>query len=269
MTRKLNIVVVSDSTGDTATRVSIAALLQHDITKHDVRRYSFSMVKNKDGLRRILNQEYPKGKTIIFYTLKSSELRKCLKKEALSRNMVLLDVMEPAINAFGEFLKPGRNLYPKDRPSIIYNDGTFDLADSIRYTIDHDDGMRPETIENADVVIFGLSRTGKTPTSVYLSTKNYRVANIPVILDCPIDRHLIELKTMKVGFMIDHERLALIRKTRTMKQHLDPSYYDMNTILDELEFCRRQFRRIHPLFEIDVTNRSIEETSEWIIQKMM
>ncbi|MEN8148464.1 MAG: kinase/pyrophosphorylase, partial [Planctomycetota bacterium] len=165
------------------------------------------------------------------------------------------------------------NRDPKMEPGVLRHgdDDLQAMAEAIHFTRQHDDGLGLDTIADADLVILGLSRTGKTPTSIFLSCRKLKVANIPIVLDRPIPREVIDLPMKKVGFRMQLERLHQLRSERTRRfrtGELD-EYASEAHILEELEYCDRLYRRIPRLPTIDVTNRSIEETSEWITRHVL
>jgi regulator of PEP synthase PpsR (kinase-PPPase family) len=157
---------------------------------------------------------------------------------------------------------------PVSRPGLYKGlaEESIRLSESIDFTLKHDDGQNVETLHNADLIILGVSRTCKTPTSLYLScNNNLKVANIPVILNEIPPEQVLTAKTRKIGFTISPEKVAIIRRQRFA--YAGPSAYtDIEPIRKEILFSHHIFRQIGGLRVIDVTNISIEEISEQILQ---
>jgi regulator of PEP synthase PpsR (kinase-PPPase family) len=156
----------------------------------------------------------------------------------------------------------------------VFRDQTediFKVTEAIHYTLRHDDGAGLDTIDQADLVIVGVSRTGKTPTSIYLSCRKLKVANVPVILDLPFPAEVARSPAPKVGFVIDLERLTMLRGERLDQRRMRTvqGYAERDHVAAELDYCNQVFRRLPGLQAIDVTNRSIEETSEWITRQVL
>lgn len=262
----LNIILVSDATGSTVESVVTAVLVQFGAHGINVKRCPF--VRSTDELHRIID-EAPRGKCIIVYTLVSAEMREIVRRRGGEKRLTLVDVMGPLLESLTGLLQQD----PKMEPGVLQH-GADDLramAEAIHFTRNHDDGLGLDTIADADLVILGPSRTGKTPTSIFLSCRKLKVANIPIVLDRPMPEGLADLPVKKVGFRMQIERLHQLRSERTKRfrtGELDVYASEVH-ILEELEYCDRLYRRIPGLPTIDVTNRSIEETSEWITRHVL
>lgn len=159
------------------------------------------------------------------------------------------------------------------RPGIFrhQDEEMYRLAGAIHYTLSHDDGMGLETLDEADVIILGVSRTGKTPTSIFLSCRKLRVANIPIIHQVPLAPAVLEVAAKKVGFHMSIDRLIQLRgeRVRRMPSGRLPKYASRSHIMEEMRYCEQVFRKIPSLRTIDVTDRSIEEISEWITRQVL
>jgi len=262
----LNIFVVSDGTGTTAESVVTAVIVQFGAHRINVRRFSF--VRTMDRLDEILDSA-PRGKCILVYTLVSPEMREAVRERGEAKRLTLVDVMGPLLESLTGILRRS----PRMEPGALVHDeeDLRGLAEAIHFTRAHDDGMGLDTVDRADLVILGVSRTGKTPTSIFLSCRKLKVANVPVVLDRPFPERVLEAPVKKVGFHMDLDRLCQLRSERTKR--FGPGgmggYASAGYILDEMEFCDRIYRRIPHLPVIDVTNRSIEETSEWITRHVL
>jgi regulator of PEP synthase PpsR (kinase-PPPase family) len=139
------------------------------------------------------------------------------------------------------------------------------LTEAISFTLKHDDGAGIDTIDQADLIILGVSRTGKTPTSIFLSCRKLKVANIPIVLDYQLPRKVIELPIPKVGFKMDLERQVALRSDRASRHRTRiPLYSERSHILAELTYADQLYRSIAGIRTVNVTNSSVEETSDWI-----
>src|SRR4030042_4077865 len=207
--KKVHVFIVSDATGMTAEMVISAVLVQFKEIKPVFKRFPY--IKTKEQIRTILEKaEAVNG--IVIYSLVLQELRTWIRKEERKMNIHTIDLLGPFLERIGKLW----NLIPSLRPGLLRGIGeeSFRLAESIDFTLRHDDGQGLETLENADLVIIGVSRTSKTPTSLYLScNNNLKVANVPVIEEMKPPEKVFTLNNIqKVGLTIAPERLAFIRE---------------------------------------------------------
>ncbi|MCP4686249.1 MAG: kinase/pyrophosphorylase [bacterium] len=264
-----NIVIVSDGTGHTARRLMDAVLVQYsqtDLQFSLVRIYQ--QVRSKKALSRILreiNDEY-----LVLFSIISRELNEFFHKELLERSIAHLNVLEPMLGTLSKFL----GVHPDYQPGLlqVIDDRYYKKIDAIGYTVEHDDG-RGQLIEEADVVLLGLSRTCKTPISMYLACNHgLKVANIPVVRDRVITENLLtQLQAVPpnkiVGLLMQPEVLAHVREERSQilatgikSQAGLQEYHDIREIGLEFRFCRELFE-VRKMQTIDVTRRAIEEIS--------
>ena len=259
--KKVHVFIVSDATGITAEMVISAVLVQFKEIEPVFKRFPY--IKTKEQIKAILSQaEAVQG--IVIYSLISQELRAWVRREKRKIDIYTIDILGPLL----ERLEKIWNLNPILNPGLFRGIGeeSFRLAESIDFTLRHDDGQGVETMDKADLVILGVSRTSKTPTSLYLScNNNLKVANLPIILDIKPPEKVFTLKTQTVGFIISPERLAFIRQKR-LKYAESIDYTDITQIKKELEYSHQIFNRIKGLQLIDVTNSSIEELANKIIE---
>ncbi len=264
--KKINIFIVSDGTGTTAESVLASVVVQFRGVRFDIRRFPFT--RSEEQVREIIDQA-PRGKCVIVFTLVSEDLRKLLTDEGKGKGLTVVDVMGPLISTFSSILRHA----PKMRPGIFRHEQEemFRLTGAIHYTLSHDDGMGLETVDEADLIILGVSRTGKTPTSIYLSCRRLKVANIPIIRDVPLSGSVSKAPAKKVGFTMSADRLLQLRgqRLRRMPSAKVPGYASKEHIYEELEYSRQVFRKIPSLRVIDVTHRSIEEVAEWVTHKVI
>lgn len=261
MKKKVQVFIVSDATGMTAEMMISAVLVQ--FREIDPVFKKFPYIKTKEQIKAILTQaETAQG--IVIYSLVSQELRSWVRREKRKMNILTIDILGPLIERIGKMW----NLIPVFSPGLLRSIGeeSVRLAESIDFTLRHDDGQGAETIDHADLVLLGVSRTSKTPTSLYLScNNNLKVANVPIIEGIKPPEKIFALNVQKVGFTIAPERLAFIRERR-LKYAGDTDYLDISHIKKELEYCNRIFNQIKDLQVLDVTNSSIEETANRIME---
>ncbi|OHE55162.1 MAG: hypothetical protein A2Z47_07370 [Thermodesulfovibrio sp. RBG_19FT_COMBO_42_12] len=259
--KKVHVFIVSDATGITAEMVISAVLVQFKEIEPVFKKFPY--IKTKEQINAILTQaEAAQG--IIIYSLVSQELRTWIRREKRKINIHAIDLLGPLLDRMGKLW----NLNPLLNPNLLRNvsEESFRLAESIDFTLRHDDGQGVDTLDMADLVIFGVSRTSKTPTSLYLScNNNLKVANVPLIPDIKPSDKIFTLKNQKVGFIISPERLAFIRQKR-LKYAGSTDYTDLTTIRKELEYSHRIFNHLKGIQIIDVTNSSIEEVSNKILE---
>ncbi len=257
--RKVYVFIVSDATGMTAERVISAVLLQFKQIKPVFKRYPY--IKTREQMADILARAEAAG-GIVIYSLVSEELRKWLDQEEKKRAIHTIDLLGPLLKRMARHW----NMIPAFRPGLLKGLGeeSIRLAESIDFTLKHDDGQGVGSLGKADLILLGVSRTSKTPTSLYLSCNNsLKVANVPIIPHVEPPKKVFSLKRRKVGLTIAPERLAFIRERR-LKYAGSMDYTDLASIKEELAYCREIFERIEGLKVIDVTNSSIEEIANKI-----
>lgn len=266
------IVIVSDGTGGTAQRLMDAVLVQYGQSDVDYSlEQTYQQVRSREDVDRVLgdiDEEY-----LVLYSIISMELSDYFSEQLENREILHLNVLQPMLDIVSKFL----GVHPDFRPGIlqIVDDQYYRKIDAIRYTVEHDDG-RGARLEQADAVLLGLSRSCKTPTSVYLAC-NYglRVANIPVVRDSALTTNLLRrLQRVDsrriIGLLIRPERLVQIREERssltgragrgTLKD-----YYDLAEVTQESRFCRELYRS-QGWRMVSVTDRAIEEVSKEILK---
>jgi regulator of PEP synthase PpsR (kinase-PPPase family) len=264
MTR-LHLHLLSDSTGETLEMIAKAALAQFDDA--EVIRHFWPMVRSRQHLDRIV-AELAESPGLVLYTLVNAETRLWLEERCRAMGLphvAALDAVTAALeDRLGEQAKarPGRQ--------HLMDEAYFARVDAIHFTIAHDDGIGWENWEEADIVLAGVSRTSKTPTSIYLANRGYKVANIPLVVESPPPPSLFELRhPLVVGLTTAPKRLIEIRRNRllSLNETTETAYVDEERVEREVAFARRLFAdNGWPV--IDVTRRSIEETAAAIIRLM-
>lgn len=259
--KKVHVFIVSDSTGMTAEMVINAVLVQFKEIKPIFKKFPY--IKTKEQIRAILTKaEEVQG--IVIYSLVLQELRNWLRTEKRKINVYTIDLLGPIMDRIGRLW----NLNPEFRPGLLRGIGeeSIRLAESIDFTLKHDDGQGIETLEKADLILIGVSRTSKTPTSLYLScNNNLKVANVPIISGIKLPNQVFKAKVHRIGFTISPERLAFIRQKR-LKYTESSDYTDILQIRKELGYSHQIFGQIKGLQIIDVTNSSIEEIANKVIE---
>lgn len=262
---RTHIHLFSDSTGETLQMVANAALAQFEGV--DVVRHFWPMVRSRQHLERIV-PELEKSPGLILYTLVNDDTRLALVEKC--RQLAL-----PAVDALGEVTAVLESQFGQEahgRPGRQHrmDEAYFKRVDAIHFTIAHDDGAGSEEWHQADILLTGVSRTSKTPTSIYLANRGYKVANIPLVMESPPPPVLFDLSgPLIVGLTTAPERLVQIRRNRllSLNEASETAYAEHERVEEEVRFARRMFADNNwPV--IDVTRRSIEETAAAIIKLM-
>jgi regulator of PEP synthase PpsR (kinase-PPPase family) len=259
-TRKLAVHLISDSTGETVTAFARAALAQFADVTPDEHLYPF--ITHPDQVGPLLNRVGTEG--VVLFTIVESDLRQALTFALQERGMPYIDVLGPALHVLSGTL--GQTV--AGRPGLRHSldAGYFSRIDAMQYTLAHDDGQSSRDLAQADIILVGVSRTSKTPTSMYLANRGYRVANVPLVPGItPPDLSKLE-RPVIVGLTVDPERLADIRRhrLREFSHGAENEYIDYEAVQDEVRQIERYIRQQGwPL--LDVTRRSIEETAAAVL----
>jgi len=255
------IYIISDATGQSGLHILRAALVQFEHARTKI--LLFHDIDSKAGLKKILDQGRSE-KALIAYTFVKKDMRDTIEKYCLKNGLIHLDILGPLINNLSSYLK----LEPLETPSLLRRVDAryFKRIDAIEYTLGHDDGRGAERLKDADIVLVGLSRTSKTPTSFFLAQEGYKVANVPIVPDIPLPEELFEIDQHKiVCLMIDPDVLQKVRMVRQKHSRLKPSYSDFKKVFAEVEYVWDLTRKHRAWKVINTTNKSIEETAWEII----
>jgi len=260
---RLHLHLLSDSTGETLENIAKAALAQYDDV--ETIRHFWPMVRSEAHLERIL-QEIAHNPGLVLFTLVSGEMRRALETRCRALGLPAVAPLDPVNDALSNLL--GQQAKARPGRQHVLDAAYFARVDAIQFTIAHDDGVGAENWEEADIVLAGVSRTSKTPTSIYLANRGFKVANVPLVPESPPPATLYGLKhPMIIGLTTNIERLIQIRRNRllSLNQAPETDYVDMDAVNAELAFARRMFAdNGWPV--IDVTRRSIEETALAIVK---
>lgn len=259
----LNLHLVSDSTGETLEMIAKAALAQFD--DPTVSRHFWPMVRSKQHLDRIV-PDLAANPGLVLFTLVNPESRARLEEHCRHLGLPAVPVLDQVTTALEAQL--GQEAHGRPGRQHTMDADYFRRVEAIQYTIAHDDGVGHEDWEEADIVLAGVSRSSKTPTSIYLANRGYKVANIPLVVESPPPPALFGLRhPLIVGLTTAPERLVQIRRNRllSLNEGTETSYVDNEKVKSELQFARRMFAdNGWPV--IDVTRRSIEESAAAIIR---
>ncbi len=260
------IVLVSDGTGETAAAMTKAAMVQFQ--DHDVFFSRFKNIRNDTQIDAVIT-EAESDRALIIFTLVSPQLRALLIKKAAEKQLAVVDLLGPLLRGLAGYF----GFEPKAIAGLLHdvNEEYFHRIDAMEYTIAHDDGRDVTELEKADLVILGISRTSKTPLSMYLSHQGWKVANIPLIKGFEIPREVYEIDQRRVvALTIDAHDLLVIRRARLQRlgQERGGDYADPDKVIDEIEYANEVFRRNRRWPVINVTGKALEETASEISRLM-
>jgi [pyruvate, water dikinase]-phosphate phosphotransferase / [pyruvate, water dikinase] kinase len=251
--------LVSDATGETLITVARAAAAQYSNVSPI--EHIYPLVRTQKQLDRVLS-EIETAPGIVLYTLLDPELTGRLEGKCQEQGLPYLSILGPVLGLMQSYL--GAETTPRVGAQHMLNAEYFKRIDALNYTMLHDDGQHTDDLEGADVVLIGISRTSKSPTSIYLANRGVKTANVPIVPGVPVPHQLEQLThPLVVGLFASPERIVQIRQNRllSLKAHRDgDAYVDRQAVAEELAFSRRLCAKYAwPL--IDVTRRSIEETA--------
>lgn len=257
--KNLKVIVISDGTGETATSMTRAAITQFQDKEIFFTRYK--NVRTKDHLEAIF-QEAAIHHDMVVYTIVSPELRLHIKELSKSEKVRSVDLIGPLLSSFSNVFE----VEPDYQPGLLHavNDKYFEKVAAVEFTLNHDDGRNIKSLEEADVILLGISRTSKTPLSIYLSMEGIKVVNVPIIMNLPIPEKIFDVDQRKVfGLTIDPQALHEIRKNRLTRLGVDQEgeYADISKVAEEIEWANNLFseNKRWPVF--NVTGKALEETA--------
>lgn len=255
--------LISDSTGETlmaAGRASAAQFQGAQALEH-----VYPLIRTRKQLAAVLDA-IDGAPGIVLYTIVDPELSTMVDKACKEMGLPCVSVLEPVIAVFQSYL--GAPSKRRVGAQHVMNAEYFRRIDALNFTMDHDDGQLPADFEEADIVLIGISRTSKTPTSIYLANRGIKTANIPIVQGVPLPAALAEAKhPLVVGLIATTDRIAQVRQNRVLgsiSSYVDDLYTDRASISEELKYARALCAR-HNWPVIDVTRRSIEETAAAIL----
>ena len=260
MNKVYQVYQVSDSTGETLDRIFLAIKAQFSNFNYKTIHYSFTRTENQ--IDKIISQSANEKHIIILYTIVDKKLAKYMSAIAKKNNIPCFEVLGDLIINFSKLLNKEASHIPSGQH--ILDDEYYKRIEAVQFTMSHDDGKVVSDLDNSDVVLVGVSRTSKTPTSIYLANRGYKVSNIPLIPDKGLPDQLVNnsKKICVVGLICDVERLSDVRRNRIQSMHENRpvDYTNEKKILNELENSKKLFKK-HNWPTIDVTRESVEETA--------
>ena len=265
MTDTYQIYLISDSTGETLDRIFLALKAQFLNIEYKVHSYSFTRTENQ--ILKILENAEKNRNSIILYTIVDNNLAKYLSKVSQNKTIPCFGVLGNLILNFSKILNQKATHEPSGQH--ILNEEYYDRIEAIQFTMNHDDGNLIAEVDHSDIILVGVSRTSKTPTSIYLANKGFKTSNIPLVNENSLPEKLKQNPKMTcvIGLSTEPERLADLRKNRmsSLKETENIKYTDLEIIKKEVLDAKKTFQKYKwPL--IDVTRKSVEETAASIIK---
>tara|TARA_B100000965_G_scaffold372101_1_gene361542 strand:- start:812 stop:1636 length:825 start_codon:yes stop_codon:yes gene_type:complete len=265
MSNTYQIYLISDSTGETLDRIFTAIKAQFKNIDYKIHTYSFTRTENQ--ILKILSSAHKNSNSIILYSIVDSGLAKYLARNSEEKKIPCFGVLGDLILSFSKLLNQKASHQPSGQYTL--NDEYYKKIEAIQFTMNHDDGNLIKDIKKSDIILLGVSRTSKTPTSIYLANKGFKISNIPLVNEKSIPEILKEKPdlTCVVGLSTEPDRLADIRKNRmnSLKESQNKSYTDLSKIKKEVEDAKNTFKK-YRWPTIDVTRKSVEETAASIIK---
>jgi regulator of PEP synthase PpsR (kinase-PPPase family) len=261
----LKVIIISDGTGETATSLARAALTQFKDRQAFFTRYK--NIRNKEQIDSIM-QEAMINHDLLVYTIVSPELREYISEQARSKHLRALDILGPILTSFSNYFEQEPQLIPGLLHTV--NEEYFNRVAAMEFTLNHDDGRNIESLHLADVILVGVSRTSKTPLSVYLSQHGIKVVNIPMINGTNLPEELFKLDQRKIfALTINSDELSKIRTQRLSTlgagKH-QGDYAEMSKINEEVEWANNIFKENKRWPVFNVTGKAIEETAAEIMK---
>lgn len=263
--KRLKIIIISDGTGETATAISRAVMTQ--FKGRDVYFTRYKSVRTKEQIDAIFS-EAAVHHDLIIYTLVGAELREYIADVARIKHVRTLDVLGPALTTFSNYF----DQEPTNEPGLLHqvNDDYYKRVEAMEFTLNHDDGRNLNSLHLADVVLVGISRTSKTPLSLYLSLHGFKVTNVPLVLGTRPPEELFNIDQRKIfALTIEPEALKHIRKNRLSRlgaEKLTGDYADESKVVEELEWANSIFKENKRWPVFNVTGKALEETAAEIMR---
>ena len=264
MNEKYNVYLVSDSTGETLDRIFLS--LKSQFANFEYEKKEFAFIRTEQQIDKIIKECQKSESSLILYTIVETKLAKYISNQTEIYNIPCFGVLGNLILSFSKLLN--QKAIHKPSAQHVLDDDYYRRIEAIQFTMTHDDGKKVDDIKNADVILLGVSRTSKTPTSIYLANRGYKTINIPLVSKQKIPDGLINnKKACIIGLIADPDRLADIRRNRVaiMNDHTIKNYTDLEFIKKEVDDSKNLFKKNNwPI--IDVTRKSVEETAASILK---
>ena len=264
MNEKYNVYLVSDSTGETLDRIFLS--LKSQFANFEYEKKEFAFVRTEQQIDKIIKECNQIENCLILYTIVETKLAKYISNKSDENNVPCFGILGNLILSFSKLLN--QKAIHKPSAQHVLDEDYYKRIEAIQFTMAHDDGKKVDDLENADVILLGVSKTSKTPTSIYLANRGFKTVNVPLVLDQKIPNGLVlNKKACIVGLIADPGRLADIRRNRVaiMNDHKIKEYTDLDFIQNEVEDSKKLFKKNNwPI--IDVTRKSVEETAASILK---
>ena len=265
MSNTYEIYLVSDSTGETLDRIFLAVKAQFDKIQYKTHQFSFTRTENQ--VLKIIDICKKKKNCIILYTIVDVKLANFLLLKSEKENIPCFSVLGDLIISFSKLLNQKPSHVPSGQHTL--NEEYYNRIEAIQFTMNHDDGKKIDDINKSDIILLGVSRTSKTPTSIYLANRGFKTSNIPLINKESLPYILKKNPkfTCIVGLTTEPERLVDIRRNRmtSLREKENTTYTDFEKISKEVEEAKKIFKKYNwPT--VDVTRKSVEETAASIIK---
>ena len=265
MINTYDIYLISDSTGETLERIFLAIKAQFKNFKYKTHFYSFTRTENQ--ISKILEVSQKNNNVIVLYTIVDNKLARHLSNECSLKNIPCFGILGDLIISFSKLLDQ-KALNVPSRQHIM-DDEYYKKIEAIQFTMNHDDGNSVEDIEKSDIILLGVSRTSKTPTSIYLANRGMKISNIPLVNENSVPDVLKKDPQKKciVGLTAEPDRLVDLRKNRmqSIKDNDNTEYTNLDIVQKEMEDARKLFQK-YKWPSIDVTRKSVEETAASILK---
>ena len=265
MNNTFQIYLISDSTGETLDRIFLALKAQFSNIEYKVHPYSFTRTENQ--IIKILEAAKKNENSIILYTIVDNNLAKFLANQSDDKGLPCFGVLGNLILSFSKLLNQKASHEPSGQHEL--NEEYYQRIEAIQFTMNHDDGNLANEVGKSDIILLGVSRTSKTPTSIYLANKGYKTSNIPLFNENSIPKILKDNPKIScvVGLSAEAERLVDIRKNRmnSLKETDNKKYTNFENIQKEVESAKNTFKK-YSWPSIDVTRKSVEEAAASIIK---
>ena len=265
MKNTYEIYLISDSTCETIDRIFMALKSQFINFECELNQFSFTRTENQ--ITNIINEAKNKNNSIILYTIVNNKIAKFLLEQSKRKKIPCFDVMGDLILNFSKIINQKASREPSAQH--VLDEEYYDRIEAIQFTMNHDDGNQTDDIEKSDIILLGVSRTSKTPTSIYLANRGYKTSNIPLVNENSIPNKLKSknLKSCIIGLTTEPERLYDIRKNRlnSLREKEKIEYVDIDKIKKEIEDSKKIFQK-NQWPTIDITRKSVEETAASVIK---
>ena len=265
MSLKYNVYLISDSTGETLDRIFLS--LKSQFKNFNYEKKEFVFIRTEQQINKIIHECKSNKNPIILYTIVETKLAKYLSKSSEKNGIACFGILGNLILSFSKLLNQKASHEPSAQH--VLDEDYYKRIEAIQFTMVHDDGKKTDDIDKSDIILLGVSRTSKTPTSIYLANRGFKTINIPLVLNQDIPNTLKDksFKHCVIGLYADPERLSDIRRNRVaiMKDNNTTKYTNLESIKEEVENSKKLFRK-YDWPTIDVTRKSVEETAASIVK---